>query len=78
MTPRKPDSIAETTRPDTPTLEGGDAAPEELTGRASDTDEDLVELFADPSDVHIDDGFRGGSEDEPAPEPEEDAGQPDY
>ena len=39
--------------------------PEELTGRASGTDEDLVALFDDVSDKHMTDGFRGGSDDEP-------------
>jgi hypothetical protein len=54
-----------TTRPETPELEGRDPLPEELTGKASGTDDDLVSLFEDPESEHIDDGFRGGSDDEP-------------
>jgi hypothetical protein len=40
--------------------------PEELTGKASGTDDDLVALFDDQRGDHIADGFRGGSEDDPA------------
>ncbi len=40
-------------------------APEELTGRASKTDEDLNSLFGNESVDHIEDGFKGGSGDEP-------------
>ena len=36
-----------TTRPETPELEGRMPLPEELTGKASATDEDLVKLFDD-------------------------------
>jgi hypothetical protein len=39
--------------------------PEELTGKASGTDEDLVSLFDDQEGEHIADGVRGGSDDEP-------------
>ena len=46
-------------------VEGSARLPEELTGRASGTDEDLVALFDNPTDKHMADGFRGGSEDEP-------------
>lgn len=46
-------------------VEGSARLPEELTGRASGTDEDLVALFDNPTDKHMADGFRGGSDDEP-------------
>lgn len=64
----KPTSHADgvTSRPETPELEGRTPLPEELTGMASGTDEDLVSLFGDQRGEHIADGFRGGSEDEPA------------
>ena len=55
-----------TTRPETPELEGRVPLPEEITGKASGTDDDLVTLFQDDGAEHIADGFRGGSEDEPA------------
>jgi hypothetical protein len=57
-------SDGETTRPETPELEGRMPLPEEVTGKASATDEDLVTLFDDAGGGHIADGFRGGSEDE--------------
>jgi len=62
----KPASHAdgETTRPETPELEGRTPLPEELTGKASGTDEDLVTLFDDKQGEHMADGFHGGSEDE--------------
>lgn len=45
----------------------GTPLPDELTGRASKTDDDLASLFDSESREHIQDGFRGGSgEDEPA------------
>ncbi len=47
-----------------PELEGAPMS-EELTGRASKTDEDLKSLFANESEDHIEDGFKGGSGDEP-------------
>lgn len=50
-----------TSRPSTPELEGGPPMPEELTGRASKTDEDLTTLFANDGADHIEDGFKGGS-----------------
>jgi hypothetical protein len=41
--------------------------PDELTGRASKTDDDLATLFDNDSQEHLKDGFRGGSgEEEPA------------
>lgn len=57
-----------TTRPEIPELEGRMPLPEELTGKASGTDDDLASLFADDDGEHLADGFRGGSEDEIAPE----------
>jgi hypothetical protein len=56
-----------TTRPETPELEGRVPLPEEVTGKASGTDDDLVSLFEDQEGEHMDDGFRGGSEDEDEP-----------
>jgi len=56
----------ETTRPEVPELDGRMPLPEELTGKASATDEDLVKLFDDAGGEHIADGFRGGSDDETA------------
>jgi hypothetical protein len=53
-----------TRRPETPELEGRIPLPEELTGRASGTDDDLVALFDNTSVAHLTDGFRGGSDDE--------------
>lgn len=50
-----------TSRPSTPELEGGTPMPEELTGRASKTDEDLTTLFNNAGADHIEDGFKGGS-----------------
>jgi hypothetical protein len=45
----------------------GTPLPDELTGRASKTDDDLATLFDNDSQEHIKDGFRGGSgEEEPA------------
>jgi len=55
---------AETTRPATPELEGGTPLPEELTGRASGTSEDLTTLFANDAADHFADGFAGGSNDD--------------
>lgn len=57
-TPRRAELTA---RPSTPELEGVEPAPEELTGRASKTTEDLTTLFANDSADHIEDGFKGGS-----------------
>lgn len=56
---------AQTSRPDTPELEGGTPLPEELTGRAGGTSEDLTTLFGNDAAAHIADGFRGGSNDDP-------------
>ena len=44
----------------------GTPLPDELTGRASKTNDDLTSLFDNDSEEHIADGFKGGSdEDEP-------------
>ncbi|HEY5219023.1 MAG TPA: hypothetical protein VIJ16_04400 [Gemmatimonadaceae bacterium] len=56
---------AGTTRRDVPQLEGGTPLPKELTGRASETREDLGMLFAREGAEHFADGFRGGSNDDP-------------
>ena len=53
-----------TRRTESPELEGRVPLPEELTGRASGTDDDLVALFDNTSGDHLADGFRGGSDDE--------------
>lgn len=55
---------ATTDRPETPELEGLASLPEELTGRASRTDESLSTLFDDRSAKHMTDGFHGGSGDD--------------
>lgn len=52
-------------------VDGITPLPEELTGRASATDEDLVALFENRTDQHMTDGFRGGSDDEPAADDDE-------
>ena len=57
-------SDGDTTRPETPELEGRMPLPEEVTGKASSTDEDLVTLFDEDDSGHLADGFRGGSDDE--------------
>jgi hypothetical protein len=61
-----PDEHADgtTDRPEIPELEGRVPLPEEVTGRASGTDEDLVALMGSDSADHLADGFRGGSGDE--------------
>lgn len=53
-----------TDKPEYPELEGREPLPEEITGRASGTDDDLVALFKNPDSDHLADGFRGGSDDE--------------
>ena len=57
--------IAETRRPDAPEAEGSTPLPEELTGRASGTSEDLNALFESDTAEHFADGFRGGSNSDP-------------
>jgi hypothetical protein len=63
-----PHADGETARPETPELEGRVPLPEELTGKASGTDDDLVALFDDTRGEHVADGFRGGSDDEDEPQ----------
>jgi hypothetical protein len=58
----------DTNRPETPELEGRMPLPEELTGKASGTDDDLVTLFDEDDSEHIADGFRGGSDDDDEPQ----------
>jgi hypothetical protein len=41
-----------------------ETAPEELTGRATGTDDDLTALFKSDSGGHFADGFSGGSDDD--------------
>jgi hypothetical protein len=48
------------------------SAPEEITGRAARTTEDLAVLFGNQSDEHLADGFRGGSADDQSVEPPDD------
>jgi hypothetical protein len=64
-----PDAVqherATTTQPFPSVLEGGQPAPDELTGRASTTSESLTELFRNGTAEHLADGFRGGSGDDP-------------
>jgi len=64
-----PDEISD--RPGNLDVNGITPLPEELTGRASGTDEDLVALFGNRTDQHMADGFRGGSEDEPPADDDE-------
>jgi hypothetical protein len=64
-TKRMAHSSGKTNRPETPELEGRTPLPEEVTGRASGTDDDLVVLFNEKNSEQLADGFRGGSDDEP-------------
>jgi len=57
-------AVASTSRPDTPELEGGTPLPEEITGRATGTNEDVTALFASNDPAHLADGFRGSSDDD--------------
>ena len=41
---------------------------DELTGRASKTEDDLGALFSNETEEHLDDGFKGGSGDDPGGE----------
>jgi hypothetical protein len=59
--PKSRRHVEETSRPETPELEGVTPLPEELTGRASATPEDLATLFRNDAPDHMADGFRGGS-----------------
>ena len=56
--------VSTTDRPESPELEGLTSLPEELTGRASRTDESLSTLFDNQSAKHLTDGFHGGSGDD--------------
>ncbi len=58
------ENASTTRRRETPALEGREPLPEELTGRASGTTEDLATLFDNESGGHLADGFRGGSDDD--------------
>ena len=51
-------------RPELPVDLEETPAPEELTGRAAKTEEDLSALFENKGDDHLTDGFKGGSGDE--------------
>ena len=53
-------------RPEVPADLEDRPAPEELTGRASKTEEDLGSLFGNEGGDHLSDGFKGGSGDEQA------------
>ncbi len=64
-----------TDRPETPALEGREPLPQELTGRASGTDDSLVALFDSSSPEHLTDGFRGGTQDVPG---DTDSGSPPH
>lgn len=64
--PRAGHADGDTTRPETPALEGRTPMSPEITGRAAGTDDDLVSLFANGSSEHLADGFHGGSDDEHA------------
>ena len=76
---QRPAAVANTSRPDTPELEGGTPLPEELTGRATGTNEDVTALFASEDAAHLADGFRGGSDDDSGSDlsKEEDTGSDD-
>ena len=63
-----PSDDGTTVQPEYPALEGREPLPEEITGRASGTRDDLVSLFDSTDRDHLADGFRGGSEDEDAAE----------
>lgn len=60
-----PEDVAEI-----PDIEGT-PLPDELTGRASKTNDDLASLFDNETEEHIKDGFRGGSGEDEADETEE-------
>lgn len=67
--PTVPDSmnsdIGSTGGPTDPVSKGDRPLPQELTGRAAGTSEDLQSLFANSSDEHLTDGFRAGNGDDP-------------
>ncbi len=75
---RHRDAVETTSRPESPALEGRTPMPEELTGRADATAEDLRTLFASDTAEHFADGFRGGSnEDRETDIPEDPDTDPD-
>jgi hypothetical protein len=57
--------VAKTRRPDPAEPEAGAPLPEEVTGRASGTSDDLTALFKSDTAQHFADGFRGGSNSDP-------------
>jgi len=67
--PTAPDSmnsdIGSTGGPTDPVNKGDRPIPQELTGRAAGTGEDLLSLFSNRSDEHLTDGFRAGNGDDP-------------
>lgn len=67
------DVPAVTRRPEVPALEGREPLPEELTGLASGSSDDLTTLFGDATPAHITDGFRGGSDDDVGSDIDDDA-----
>lgn len=67
--PTLPDSInsdvGSTGVSDDQLSKGDRPLPEEITGRAAGTEEDLTSLFANDSAEHLTDGFRSGNGDDP-------------
>jgi hypothetical protein len=57
---------AGTSRLDAPLRDDDKPLPEELTGKASGTSDDLTALFKGDNAEHFADGFHGGSNDDPA------------
>jgi hypothetical protein len=66
-----PSSAAEASIEDDVTL------PDEITGQAAATDEDLTSLFRNASKSHFSDGFHGASGDDAAGVIRDDRGTPD-
>lgn len=62
--------------PDLEAIEDETAVPDELTGRADATSEDLTALFRNDSTGHFTDGFHGGSDDDENVEPTIDGDDP--
>ena len=69
VNPTSPDSmssdVGSTGGPTDPRAKGDRPLPEELTGRAAGTGEDLIALFENGNDEHLTDGFRAGNGDDP-------------
>jgi hypothetical protein len=57
--------VAQTPRPVAVESEGGKPLPKELTGSASETNDDLIALFKRDTAEHFADGFHGGSNGDP-------------